>query len=263
MRDNTADLVVRAGAVQTLDERTLTAFAVRDGTVVATADRDGEADLLRSWTGAEVVDDPGLVVLPGFVDTHCHLALAARSAFGVPVSQARDLAGVIELIRERAARTPAGQWIVTAADWHENQLAERRLPTARELDSATADHPVLVLRGGHNGVVNSLGLRLAGIDRDTPDISGGHIDRDVDGEPTGRLRDAAMNPVTAVLPATPHEVLADGLATTSARFASHGLTTVRDPAVTPDPQGKSFIDIGPLLPGDLSPAPGVPPPAGR
>jgi hypothetical protein len=74
--------------------------------------------------------------------------LAARNILGVPVSNARDIAQVVALIRERAAQTPPGRWILTAADWHELQLAERRLPTAAELDAATADHPVLLQRGG-------------------------------------------------------------------------------------------------------------------
>jgi predicted amidohydrolase YtcJ len=235
-RDETADLVVRAGTVHTFDGAAgLTAFAVREGSVVASSGRDNEADLLRAWTGPDtrVIDDPELVVLPAFVDTHCHLTLAARSVFGVRTQDARTIADLIDAIRLRAADTPAGQWIVTAANWHEYQLAERRLPTAPELDRATIDHPVLVLRGGHNGVVNSLGLHMAGIDRDTPDAPGGVVFRDAAGNPTGWLQDLAMAPVLAVLPPTPPDVVADALATTSEIFASHGIGTVRDPAVGP------------------------------
>jgi hypothetical protein len=235
--DTTADLVVRAGAVHSLSEpqAPTTAFAVRDGAVVAVATRDDEAELLRRWSGPRttVIDDPGLTVLPGFVDTHCHLVLAARSVFGVPMAPARDLADVLEAIRHRAEGTPAGQWIVTAANWHEYQLAERRLPTARELDQATTEHPVLVLRGGHNGVVNSVGLRRAGIDRDTPDAPGGFIARDAAGHPTGWLQDSGMTPVLKALPPTPPDTQADGMATTSEVFAAHGIATVRDPAVSP------------------------------
>ena len=238
VRKQTADLVVRAGVVHPLSaepERPSTAFAVRDGHVVATAGPDDAADLLQNWSGPNtlVIDDPSLVVLPAFVDTHCHLAIAARSVFGVPVAQARAMADVLGAIRQRARTTSAGQWIVTAANWHEYQLAERRLPTARELDRATTDHPVLVLRGGHNGVVNSVGLRLAGIDRDTPDIPGGFIARDAAGHPTGWLQDSALAPVLKVLPPTPADVLADGMARTSESFAAHGIGTVRDPAISP------------------------------
>jgi predicted amidohydrolase YtcJ len=237
VRDRMADLVVRASVVHTLDDAPeTTAFAVQDGTVVATAGPGGEAALLRDWTGPEtdLIDEPDLVVLPAFVDTHCHLMLAARSVYGVPVAEATTLADVLDAIRRRAASTPAGQWIVTAANWHEYQLAERRLPDAHELDQATTDHPVLVLRGGHNGVVNSAGLRLAGIDRETPDAPGGVIVRDAAGNPTGWLQDLAMAPVMRALPRPAPEVTADAAVRTSEIFAAHGLGTIRDPAVTPD-----------------------------
>jgi predicted amidohydrolase YtcJ len=194
--DETADLIVVASAVHTMAGDTVAAndgpvavLAVRDGLIAAAAGPDGARDLLAAGRGpgTVVLDDPGLVVLPAFVDTHNHLMLAAQNILGVPVSQAADIPGLVRLIKERAARTPPGQWIRTAADWHELRLAERRLPTAAELDEATTDHPVLLQRGGHNGVLNSAGLRRAGIGRDTPDLEGGFIDRDAAGEPRGVL----------------------------------------------------------------------------
>ncbi|WP_327586194.1 amidohydrolase [Nonomuraea sp. NBC_00507] len=237
MNGGTADLVVRAGTVHTLDAAAAptTALAARDGQIVAVAGPGQEKGLLREWTGRDtvVVDDPGLVVLPAFVDTHNHLMLAGRNVLGAPVSRARDIHGFVDLVRERAAHTPAGQWIVTGADWHELQLAERRMPTARELDRATTDHPVLAPRGGHNGVLNSAGLRLAGISPDTPHIPGGFISRDATGHPTGWLQDAALDMALKVLPPMPAEILAHGLAQASSAFAACGAGTVRDPAVTP------------------------------
>jgi predicted amidohydrolase YtcJ len=135
----TADLLVRAARVRTMDLAAaagpVTALAVRDGKIADTAGPGHERDLLAAWQGPDsvVLDDAGLVVLPAFVDTHNHLMLAARNVLGVPVSRACDISGVVGLIRERAAQTPPGRWIITAADWHELQLAERRLPTAAEL----------------------------------------------------------------------------------------------------------------------------------
>jgi predicted amidohydrolase YtcJ len=235
--DETADLIVIASTVHTMaaDASPVSVLAVRDGRIAATAGPDGRRDLLAAWRGpgTAVIDDPGLVVLPAFVDTHNHLMLAAQNILGVPVSQAADIPGLVSLIRERAARTPPGQWIRTAADWHELRLTERRLPTAAELDAATTDHPVLLQRGGHNGVLNSAGLRLAGIGRDTPDLEGGFIDRDAAGDPRGWVQDAALELVQHALPPLPEQALIGGLGQASASYAAHGIGTVRDAAVTP------------------------------
>jgi predicted amidohydrolase YtcJ len=232
-----ADLVVRAARVRTMDPEAgpVTALAIRDGKVAAAAGPGEEQDLLEAWRGpgTAVLEGAGLVVLPAFVDTHNHLMLAARNILGVPVSDAGDIGEIVGLIAERAARTPPGQWIITAADWHELQLAEHRLPTAVELDQATTDHPVMLLRGGHNAVLNSAGLRAAGIGLDTPDLPGGFIARDAAGHPSGWLQDAALDLARRVLPPLPEDALAAGLAKASARYAAHGLGTVRDPAVEP------------------------------
>ena len=236
--DMPADLVVRAAVVRTMDQAAgpVTALAVRDGTIAAVAGPDGETGLLAGWRGPDtvVLDDQGLVVLPAFVDTHNHLMLAARNILGVPVSRARDIAQIIALISARAAQTPPGLWVITAADWHELQLAERRLPTAAELDQATAEHPVLLQRGGHNAVLNSAGLRAAGLGPGTPDVPGGFIARDAAGHPSGWVQDAALEVARRALPPLPGPALAAGLAQASAQYAAHGLGTVRDPAVSPE-----------------------------
>ncbi|MGH3210600.1 MAG: amidohydrolase [Trebonia sp.] len=236
MSNDTADLIVAADTVHTLaaDAAPVAALAIRDGRIAGTAGPDGRGDLMAAWRGpgTVVIDDPRLVVLPAFVDTHNHLMLAAQNILGVPVSQAADIPGLVRLIGERAARTPPGQWIRTAADWHELRLAERRLPTAAELDEATTDHPVLLQRGGHNGVLNSAGLRLAGITRDTRDLDGGFIDRDASGEPRGWVQDAALELAQGAVPPLPEDELIAGLGRASASYAAHGLGTVRDAAVT-------------------------------
>ncbi len=235
--NDAAELIVRAAMVRTMapDAGLTTALAIRDGTITAAAGPDGERELLRAWRGPDTVmlDDAGLVVMPAFVDTHNHLMLAARDAVAVPVSQARDIPRIVDLVRERAQRTPAGQWIITAAGWHEMQLAERRLPTAQELDQATSDHPVLLLRGGHNAVLNTAGLEAAGIGPDFADVAGGFIARDAAGHPSGWVQDAALDVVRAVVPSMSEKELVKGLEVASRRYASHGLGTVRDAMVTP------------------------------
>jgi predicted amidohydrolase YtcJ len=230
----TADLVVRAAKLYTMDPAFPVAagLAVQDGQIVAVARDAAELDE-QTGPGTTVIGGDNVVVLPAFIDTHNHLMLSAHNVLGVPVSRAGNIGQMTALIRERAARTPDGHWIITAADWHENRLAERRLPTAVELDGATSRHPVLVLRGGHNGVLNSLGLRLAGIGPDAPDLPGGFIARDAAGHPAGWVQDAALDRARRVLPQVPADDLAAALGQASARYASHGIGTVKDAAVSP------------------------------
>jgi predicted amidohydrolase YtcJ len=92
---------------------------------------------------------------------------------------------------------------------------------------------VLLQRGGHNGVLNSAGLSLAGIGRDTPDPEGGFIDRDAAGDPRGWVQDAALELAQRALPPLPEQALIGGLGQASASYAAHGIGTVRDAAVTP------------------------------
>jgi predicted amidohydrolase YtcJ len=230
-----ADLIIRAGAIYSMaaDHAVYRAIAVRDERIVAvSSDPHGLDGLVTS--GTQVLDDPRLTLLPAFYDTHCHLLEAARNFSMAPADQARSIAELVDLIRHAATTTPAGQWIRTTNAWNEAKLAERRLPTATELDAATTAHPVLVQRGGHNGVANSLALRLAGITKDTPNPPGGSYGRLPDGTPNGLLEGGAVYVVAGRIPPTSFEERVAGLIHASATFSSLGLGTVRDPLIQRD-----------------------------
>ncbi|WP_194818487.1 amidohydrolase [Nocardia sp. XZ_19_385] len=226
-----ADLVIRAGVIHTLaglpPQR---AIAVRGDRIVASTADDGGLDL---WITAQtrVIDVPDGAVLPSFDDTHTHLIYAGFGAHDVPVHRARNIAEFLELIRERAAITPPGEWIRTTTNWQELNLAERRMPTAAELDSATDKHAVLVRRGGHNAVANYYALNLAGVDADTATPPGGLIGRNDDGTLNGRLIDSAMHLVDHLLPRPSLEERISGLDRASRDYAASGIGTVRDCAV--------------------------------
>jgi predicted amidohydrolase YtcJ len=228
-----ADQVIRAGAIYSMaeDRKVYRAIAIRDEWVVAISEDPHGLDGLIT-TGTHVVDNPGLSVIPAFDDTHNHLMFAAQNVGLVPVDQAHTLAEFINLIRQRASQTPAGTWIQTSAAWHEVGLTEGRLPTAPELDEGTREHPVVVRRGGHVVVANSLALTLGGITRDTPDPQGGTIVRFPDGTPTGVLIEApAHAPVTELVPAMTFDEMIEGLKLVCREYNSYGIGTVRDPFV--------------------------------
>ncbi|MFJ9369856.1 amidohydrolase [Nocardia sp. NPDC101769] len=233
MADHGADLLIRAAAVHTLvpGRAPQRAVAVLGDRIVAVS---GDPKGLDSVVGdrTKVLDLPGSTVLPSFDDTHTHLIFAAHGAHDVPVHRARTIPEFLELIRQRAAVTPPGQWIRTTTNWQELNLAERRMPTADELDQATDRHPVLVKRGGHNDVVNNVALRLAGITEDTPVPHGGVIGRGPDGRLNGRLIDSAMPLVERFVPEEDRARRIDGLRLASGRYAATGIGTVRDCAVS-------------------------------
>lgn len=186
-------VVLTGGRVHPIpgDPAPVPAIAIRDGIVVATGD---EAAVRAALPEAPVRRLDGATVLPAFIDAHTHFHRAAilRHCFlDFETLRPGSVADVVALVRERAASFAPGRWIqgdsITAA-----RLAERRLPTRRELDAATTRHPVLLRGiGKHVIAANSAALAAAGIDRETPDPPGGRIERDADGEPTGILHERA------------------------------------------------------------------------
>ncbi|WP_329571001.1 amidohydrolase [Kitasatospora sp. NBC_01266] len=227
-----ADVVIRAAAVHTLvaGQRPQRALAVVGDRIAALSEDPHGLDG-RITERTTVIDRPDATVLPAFDDTHTHLIFAGLAAHDVPVHQARNIPEFLDLIRQRAASTPEGQWIRTTVNWQELNLAERRMPTAAELDRASDRHPILVKRGGHNDVVNTFALRLAGITEDSPTPPGGVIGRDEHGRLNGRLIDNALGLVEHLLPPSDLTTRIDGLRRASHDYAATGIGTVRDCAV--------------------------------
>ncbi|MCS6586956.1 amidohydrolase [Curtobacterium flaccumfaciens pv. flaccumfaciens] len=227
--DAQAELIVDARGAGTRS-----AVAVRGGKITATAsgDEDVDALLVRLRGKDTTVRQYDGVLAPLFIDTHNHLALASRNKLGVPMRDVVTIEDVLDRIRARAAVTPPGSWVITAADWHEMQLRERRLPTAVELDAAAPNHPVLVQRGGHNAVLNTAGLAAAGITATSGDVPDGHVARAVDGTPTGLVQDGAFTAIQPLLPKVSQQELVRAIEATSREYRAVGVGTVRDPAVS-------------------------------
>lgn len=209
------DLILHNGRVLTLDPARpeAEAFAVRGGRIEAVG---ASAGMLRG-RGREtrVLDAGGRTVTPGIFDAHPHMdreGLKARG--GIPIEGLASVAEIVEVVREAAARTPPGEWIVLMpmelAPKHgmpryisePDQLAEGRFPDRHDLDAAAPDNPVLIRSiWGWWGVppfpsaANSAALALAGIDRDTRAPHGTGIERDASGEPTGVMRETNRAPI--------------------------------------------------------------------
>lgn len=234
----TADLVLLGGRVQTVDPALprATALAVQAGRVVSV----GTDEDVRRLAGPQtrVVQLDGRTIVPGLVDTHTHAYDAARARvmgwldLGLPA--VRSLADARDAVARGAGAAPAGGWVL-GDRWDESKWPERRSLTRVDLDPVTGERPLYLEHvSGHKAVANAAALRRAGVTRTTPDPAGGAIEKDAAGEPTGVLKDTAMDLVTRHLP--PVEVTAERRAAIAERAtseaASVGLTTIHDSALS-------------------------------
>jgi len=203
------------------------AMAVSRGRVVAL----GKAARQMIGPATRVLRLPGKTVLPGFIDSHGHLAGLGESLEILDLRGARTVEEIIELVRQAARSTAPGSWI-RGRGWDQNRWPEKRFPTATVLDQATTDHPVLLSRvDGHACWVNSAALHLARIDARTPDPPGGKILRLPDGTPTGVLLDRAQELVTQQIPPPTERQIEERLLRAANWCARLGLTMVHDAGV--------------------------------
>jgi predicted amidohydrolase YtcJ len=222
-RAQTADIVVLNGKVFTADGRSSLAegFAVKDGRFIAVGTSAAMRQL--AGVGSKVIDLHGAFVTPGLSDGHLH---NEGGGAGFDLSGARSLADLLAAVARAAKDAPPGKPIVSNNDWHEAQLKEQRLPTAAELDQVAPVNPVVLVRGGHEYILNSVALRLWNISKFTPSPPGGEIGKSPDGELDGELIDTARRLVT--LPPAPLVAVENVLAT-QRKLNAYGITSARIP----------------------------------
>ena len=189
----------------------------------------GTNDAVRklAGTGTKQIDLKGLTVTPGLTDNHLH---NGGGGPGVDLSRARTLGEVLAAIGARAKQSTPDDVVVTNSDWHEAQLKEQRLPLRRDLDEVAANVPVVVVRGGHEFILNSAALKKWNITKDTPEPPGGRITKYPDGELNGELVDRARQLVS--LPRRPEQSLDQRIQEQVAEYNklhAAGLTAVRHP----------------------------------
>lgn len=180
--------------------------------------------------GCPVTDLQGKRVIPGFVDAHMHPVMLAdfRKKITVMPPEINSIEELTEAVRKRRAQQKAGEWI-EGWGYDEQGLLEKRSPTRYDLDRGCSDSPVSIMRTcAHIRCVNSMALKLAGIDRNTPDPPGGQIERDENGEPTGVLKENARNLIAPLLPQESFENHVQNLLELGDVLTSQGITTICD-----------------------------------
>jgi predicted amidohydrolase YtcJ len=248
----TADLIITNAKVWTVDKPHPTAQAVAVlGDRIIAVGSDAEVEVLRS-PDTKVIDVRGKLLLPGFNDAHVHFVTSGSRLDQIQLSDATSVEEFTRRIAERAKMTPKGEWI-EGGDWDETKWTPAKLPTKDVIDSVTPDTPVfLEHHDGHMALANSVALRLAGVTAQTPDPPGGTIVRDAQGNPTGALKDAAINVVLKVIPPPSHDQRLHAMRRALEYAAEFGVTSFQDM----NHENDSFADIpgyGELLQsGELS-----------
>ena len=223
-----ADLIITNAQIWTVDSKLPRAQAVAIlGDRIVSVGSEAE---IQSWRGAatQVIDAEGKLVLPGFNDAHVHFVSGGQQLDAVDLNDATSSEDFVKRIQQQAAKTPKNQWI-TGGDWDETKWTPAQLPTKEMIDSVTPDNPVFVNRyDGHMSLANSIALQLAGVTASTSDPPGGTIVRDAQGNPTGALKDAAMDYVFKVIPPLSHDRRLQAVERALKHAASVGVTSVQD-----------------------------------
>ena len=223
-----ADYVFINGEVITVspDDHVFQAAAVRGNEICAVGTTEEVLNL--SGPETQVVDLRGNSLLPGFIDSHLHMLLYGTNQLGVDCKNGvEDIEGMKAWLAERARTTRAGEW-VRGWGYNDQRLAEGRHPTRDDLNEASEDHPIIVVRTcNHISVVNSKALEWLGTTRDTPDPEGGQIVRGEDGEPTGVLKETAHMLAFETSRYSP-EAMMEALTIADHDFVRRGITSIHE-----------------------------------
>ncbi|MDU4959406.1 MAG: amidohydrolase [Sporomusaceae bacterium] len=225
---NTADFILLNGNIYTGNPQQprAQALAARQGRIVAVGDNRSVRELAAA--GAVIFDAGNQFVMSGFIDNHTHFRMGGETLLSVDLRDAKDRGDFSRRIAAHAATLPAGTWI-TGGSWDNEAWADSALPHRDWIDACTPQHPVLVYRLDlHMALANSLALKQAGIDRETPDPAGGTIERDAAGNPTGIVKDAAADMVVRAMPQLTEDTVSAQLTAAMRHANSLGVTSIQD-----------------------------------
>ena len=226
-----ADLALLGGSLWTGDDARpwAEAVAVRGEKIVAVGTSKDVRRLVGP--GTRVIDLAGALVVPGFIDSHTHFLDGGFALLSIRLREAKSRDEFVAMIRDKAVELAKGEWILNG-DWDQQQFDPPELPRRDWIDAATPENPVCVNRhDGHMVLANSLALMRAGITARTPSPAGGEILRDSrTGEPTGILKDAAMELVTRHIPEPTAEARLKAAEAALRLAAENGITSTHDMA---------------------------------
>src|SRR6185503_4365245 len=236
-RAEPADVVFKNGNVYTANDKSprAQAVAVKADKIVFVGTNAAAQKFVGPNT--RVVDLKGSTVLPGFTDSHQHLSGVGQREMTLNLEGTTSLEDLLAKVKARVDQAKPGEW-VTGRGWIETHWQPPAFPTRWDLDKISPNNPVILGRAdGHGAVANSAALKLAGVDKTTPNPFGGEISKDKQtGEPNGMLLDAAQGLVRRRVPPTSAEDAERAVVLGSKRDVELGWTQVQD-------AGGSFAEV--------------------
>jgi len=229
------DLILHNGNFWTGNSRLprAQAVAISGGRFLAVGSSD---EVLHLAAGkSRKVDLGGKTALPGFIDAHCHPAVSGRMHLRQVDCDLRSIAAIQGALRDRAAKTPPGEWVL-GFKYDDTKTSDGRMLTRKDLDEAVPDHPVYVShRGGHTDFANSLAFKAAGVSQSTPDPAGGNFVRDSSGQLTGVVNERAAEAFNKVIPSSyTRDDYREGVKLISKMMTKTGITSVGDTLGSPE-----------------------------
>ena len=218
------------GKIYTVNEKQPYAEAVviEENKIKYVGSENGAQNYINSDT--QIIDLEGKLMLPGFNDSHLHFTSGGNYLLGINLRPALSKEEFVEIIKDYINKRslPVNTW-VTGGRWDHELWMDKTLPTKELIDSVSENTPVFVSRiDGHVGLANTKALEQAGITKNTPDPSGGLIERDENGNPTGILKDNAMDLVFKIIPPPTPEENIEATLRALEEAKKYGITSVQD-----------------------------------
>lgn len=260
-KKESADLIIRNGTIYTMndDQPSAEMVVIKDKKIVF-AGKESDGD---KYEGEEL-DLKGKTMIPGFQEGHAHLMGIGYNLLNVDLMGTLSYSEIIDKVKERAAITPKGEWIV-GRGWHQDKWIDqpermyRNFPTHHDLSAAVPDHPVILSHAsGHMALANGKAMELAGISTKTEQPDGGEIFMGMDG-PTGIFNETAQRKIWSVVPQNTEEKARQALQLAINECLKNGITSFHDAGSGKiveifkafGEEGKMTIRLYVMLRGDL------------